>query len=63
MNAKFDVSKVDPTAVSQTGAGACSESLLNPNAGTRAAEKTKTDKYKLLCQQRASSCNGPATTL
>ena len=26
--------------------------FLNPNAGTRAAEKTKTDKYKLLCQQR-----------
>jgi hypothetical protein len=23
-----------------------------PNAGTRSAELTKTDKYKLLCQQR-----------
>ncbi len=34
---------------------ALSESLLNPNAGTRAAEKTKTDNLKhnlkLLCQQ------------
>jgi hypothetical protein len=28
------------------------ESFLNPNAGTRSAEMTKTDKYKLLCQQR-----------
>ncbi len=25
---------------------------LNPNAGTRAAEETKTKKYKLLCEQR-----------
>ena len=25
---------------------------VNPNAGTRSAEKTKTDQYKLLCQQR-----------
>ena len=48
----FDVSIVNPTAVSHSGAGACAESFLNPNAGTRAAEKTKTDKYKLLCQQR-----------
>jgi hypothetical protein len=29
-----------------------SESLLNPNAGTRTVEETKTNKYKLLCQQR-----------
>jgi hypothetical protein len=31
--------------------GQCSESLLNPNAGTRTAEKTKTGKSKLLCHQ------------
>ena len=30
----------------------CAESFLNPNAGTRAAEETKTKKYKLLCEQR-----------
>jgi hypothetical protein len=42
-----DVSIVNPTAVSHSGAGACGESFLNPNAGTRAAEETK-----LLCQQR-----------
>ena len=44
------MSIVDPNAVSHSGAGACAESFLNPNAGTRAAEKTKTDKYKLLCE-------------
>jgi hypothetical protein len=40
----FDVSIVNPTAVSHSGAGACAESSLNPNAGTtgRAAEETKT---------------------
>ncbi len=27
-------------------------SEMNPNAGTRAAEETKTKKYKLLCEQR-----------
>jgi hypothetical protein len=48
----FDVSMVNPTAVSHSGAGACGESFRNPNAGTRAAEETKTNKYKLLCQQR-----------
>ncbi len=48
----FDVSIVNPTAVSHSGAGACGESFLNPNAGGRAAEETKTNKYKLLCQQR-----------
>ena len=50
----YDVSIVNPTAVSHSGAGACGESFLNPNlnAGTRAAEETKTNKYKLLCQQR-----------
>ena len=48
----FDVSIVNPTAVSHSGAGACGESFLNPNAWTRAAEETKTNKYKLLCQQR-----------
>jgi hypothetical protein len=48
----FDVSIVNPTAVSHSGAGACGECFLNPNAGTRSAEKTKTDKYKFLCQQR-----------
>ena len=48
----FDVSIVNPTAVSHSGAGACAESFLNPNAGTGSAEKTRTDKYKLLCQQR-----------
>jgi hypothetical protein len=46
----FDVSIVDPTAVSHPGAGACGESFRNPNAGTRAAEetnlKTVTNKYK-----------------
>jgi hypothetical protein len=46
------LSIVNPTAVSHSGAGACAESFLNPNAGTRAAEETKTSKYKLLCQQR-----------
>ncbi len=52
--AAFYVSIVDPNAVSHSGTvtGACSLSLLNPNARTRSAEKTKTDKYKLLCQQR-----------
>lgn len=35
-----------------TCTSACGQSLLNPNAETRSAEKTKTDKYKLLCQQR-----------
>ena len=50
--AAFDVSIVNPTAVSHSGAAACAESFLNPNAGTRNAEKTKTDKYGLLCQQR-----------
>jgi hypothetical protein len=50
----FDVSIVNPTAVSHSGARACAESFLNPNAGTRAAdsEETKTNKYRLLCQQR-----------
>jgi hypothetical protein len=48
----FDMSIVNPTAVSHSGAAACAESFLNPNAGTRNAEKTKTDKYGLLCQQR-----------
>ena len=43
----IDVSVVNPTAVSQSGAGAWAESFLNPNAGTRAAEETKTKKYKL----------------
>ena len=47
------MSIVNPTAVSHPGAGACGESPLNPNAGTRSAERTKTDKYKLLCQQRS----------
>ena len=37
----IDVSVVNPTAVSHSGAGACGESFLNPNAGTslRAAEE------------------------
>ncbi len=48
----IDVSIVNPTAVSHSGAGACGESFLNPNAGTRAAEETKTKKYKGLCEQR-----------
>ena len=48
----FDVSIVNPTAVSHSGAGACAESFLDPNAGTGSAERTKTDTYKLLCQQR-----------
>ena len=43
---------MSPTAVSHSGAGACGESFLNPNAGTRAAEETKTKKYKFLCEQR-----------
>ncbi len=43
---------MNQTAVSHSGAGACGESFLNPNAGTRAAEETKTKKYKLLCEQR-----------
>ncbi len=43
---------VNPTAVSHSGAGACGESFFNPNAGTRAAEETKTKKYKRLCEQR-----------
>ena len=45
--AAFDVNIVDPTAVSHSGTGAFSKSFLNPNAGTRSAEKTKTDKYRL----------------
>jgi hypothetical protein len=45
--AAFDVSIVDPNAVSHSGTGACSKSFLNPNAGTRSAEKTKTDKCRL----------------
>ncbi len=36
---------------SSSNAGACGESFLNPNARARSAEKTETDKYKLLCQQ------------
>ena len=48
----FDMSIVNPTAVSHSGAAACAESSLNPNAVTRNAEKTKIDKYGLLCQQR-----------
>ncbi len=48
----IDVSIVNSIAVSHSGAGACGESFLNPNAGTRAAEETKTNKYKLLCEQR-----------
>jgi hypothetical protein len=50
----LDVSIVNPlaTAVSHSGAGACAESCLNPNAGTRAAEETKTNKHRLLRQQR-----------
>jgi len=47
----FDMSIVNPTAVSHSGAAACAESFLNPNAGTRKAEQTKTDKYGLLCRQ------------
>ena len=62
----FDVSIVNPTAVSPLSLAESAAtpvpvhwhmpSLFSrfPNAGTRAAEKTKTDKYKLLCQQRAS---------
>ena len=46
------MSIVNPTAASHSGAGACAESFLNPNAGTRAAEETKTKKYKPLCEQR-----------
>jgi hypothetical protein len=43
----FDVSIENPTAVSHSGAGACGESFLNPNARTRTAEdsETKTNKY------------------
>jgi hypothetical protein len=39
------VSIVDPNAASRSGAGACSQSPLNPIAGTRSssAEKTKTN--------------------
>ena len=48
----FDMSIVNPTAISHSGPAACAESFQNPNAGTRKAEKTKTDKYGLLCQQR-----------
>ncbi len=50
----FDVSIVDPNAVSHSGTGAWQSFLndrLNPNAGIRLAEKAKTDKCKLLCQQ------------
>jgi hypothetical protein len=54
---------VDPNAVSHSpaaGTGACGQSFLNPNAGARSAEKTKTDKYKLrlLCQQLAAGGGG-----
>ena len=47
------MSVVNPTAPSYSGAAACAESFLNPNAGTRNAEKTKTDKYRLLCESAA----------
>jgi len=47
----IDVSVVNPTAVSHSGAGACGESFLNPNAGTKAAEETKPKKHKLLCER------------
>ena len=62
----FDMSIVNPTLNCSQLAGkrgekqdkigaqaaACAESFLNPNAGTRSAETTKTDKYGLLCRQR-----------
>ena len=44
----FDVGIVEPNTASHSGAGACSPSFLNPNAGTRPAEKDKTDRYKSL---------------
>ncbi len=40
----FEVSIVNQNAVSHSGACACGESFLNPNAGTGAAEETKTSK-------------------
>ena len=46
----FDMSTVNPTAVSHSGAAACAESVLNPNAGTRKSRRsrrrpTNTDSY------------------
>ncbi len=48
----FDVSIVNPTAVSHSGAGACSESFLKPNAcRDQDCRGDETNKDKLLCQQ------------
>ena len=47
-----DVSVVEPNSASHADAGACKQSFLNVNAGTRVAEKAKTEKYKALCTQR-----------
>ncbi len=44
----FDVGIGEPNAASHSGAGACSQSFLNQNAGTRLAEKDKTDRHKSL---------------
>ena len=35
----FDVSIVDPDAVSHSGAGACGESFVNQNAGTKSCRE------------------------
>ena len=43
----YDVSIVDQSAVSHPGTGVCSQSLPNPNAGTKlGAEKAKTDNTR-----------------
>ena len=47
-----DVSVVEPNSAGHADAGACKQSFLNVNAGTRVAEKAKTEKYKALCTQR-----------
>jgi hypothetical protein len=43
-----------PEKKTATRAGACGESFLNPNAGTRAAEETKANKYKFVCSYASS---------
>jgi hypothetical protein len=40
------------SSITKAASSKKSQSPLNPNAGTRSAEKTKTDKYNILCQQR-----------
>ena len=54
----FDVSIVNPTAVSHSGAGACGESFLNTNAGTRPADSDSEPTAR--CPLKLSSRHAPA---